>query len=221
MFLCDLPYGQTQNEWDTPLPLEEMWTQIWRVAKNSAAVVLFANGLFTARLALSTPYFRYSLIWKKGNRTTGFLNAKRMPLRNHEDILVFYRKLPSYNPQMRKGAPLHGSGSLLNARKSTNYGSYACLPQGGGSTDKYPTSILDFDKPHPAIHPTQKPVDLCRYLIRTYTNPGDVVCDFTMGSGTAGVASVQEGRAFIGCEMDKGIFVLAQKRIEEARLVLQ
>ena len=179
--ITDLPYGvlNEQSEggsWDSIIPLEPMWEQFKRVTKPNAAIVLFCQGMFTAKLMMSQPkMWRYNLVWDKG-RVNGFLNAKRMPMRQHEDIAVFYQSLPTYNPQMLKCAPHqrnHGQGSL---GKVTNrcYGNFTPTPQ-EISDEKYPASIIYFAKGHDTqswLHPTQKPIDLIRYLILTYTNVG-------------------------------------------------
>lgn len=217
--ICDLPYGvlNQNNEaarWDVPIPFEPLWEQYRRIVKQNGAIILFAQGMFTAELMLSNPkMWRYNLIWKKGERPSGFLNANRMPLRNHEDICVFYRKQPTYNPQMDVGAPLHGRGSCRRM-KNNNYGKIKDMPSNEGNTEKFPMSVLDFDKPFPAVHQTQKPVNLIRYLIRTYTNEGDTVLDNTIGSGTTAIAAILEKRHFIGFETNPEYFRLACERIQ-------
>ena len=222
--ITDLPYGvlNEQSEggsWDSIIPLEPMWEQFKRVTKPNAAIVLFCQGMFTAKLMMSQPkMWRYNLVWDKG-RVNGFLNAKRMPMRQHEDIAVFYQSLPTYNPQMLKCAPHqrnHGQGSL---GKVTNrcYGNFTPTPQ-EISDEKYPASIIYFAKGHDTqswLHPTQKPIDLIRYLILTYTNVGGVVLDATIGSGTTAVAALMEKRHFIGFETNKEYFDIAQGRIDE------
>ena len=224
--ITDLPYGvlNEQSEggsWDSIIPLEPMWEQFKRVTKPNAAIVLFCQGMFTAKLMMSQPkMWRYNLVWDKG-RVNGFLNAKRMPMRQHEDIAVFYQSLPTYNPQMLKCAPHqrnHGQGSL---GKVTNrcYGNFTPTPQ-EISDEKYPASIIYFAKGHDTqswLHPTQKPIDLIRYLILTYTNVGGVVLDATIGSGTTAVAALMEKRHFIGFETNKEYFDIAQGRIDEVR----
>ena len=215
MILADLPYGTTQNTWDTPLPFIPMWQEFARVAKPNAAIVLMAAQPFASQLICSNlKYFRYDLIWRK-NKSTGFLNAKRMPLRAHEHILVFYREPPIYNPQKTSG---HDPGHYAKrARKSENYGAYDSTEY-GGATERYPTSVLDVpiinnDSPDKS-HSTQKPVDLMRWLIRTYTAPSAIVLDPTMGVGTTGVACALEGRGFIGIELNPDYVALARKRID-------
>jgi len=216
MILCDLPYGITRNKWDCEIDLKSLWIEYDRVAKSSAAVVLTASQPFTSSLVFSNRnWFRYSLIWVKSN-PSGFLNARRMPLRTHEDVLVFYRSLPIYNPQKTSGhkrktsTASHRSGCAL----SDNYGVYT--PNTYDSTERFPTSVLTFpkDKQKSALHPTQKPVALMEYLIRTYTNEGAIVLDNCMGSGSTGVACVNTKREFIGIEQDPKYFKIAQERIE-------
>lgn len=215
--ICDLPYNQTHNQWDKPINLDALWEQYERIVKHNGAIILFAQGMFSAQLMMSRMnIWRYNLIWKKGNRVSGFLNAKRMPLRNHEDILVFYRSLPTYNPQMHKGKPLHSRGRGKHKQNINCYRKYKEADDSrAGSTDKYPISVLNFDRPHPPIHPTQKPVDLIRYLIRTYSNEGDIILDNCMGSGTTAVAAIKENRHFIGFELNKEYYDKACMRIEK------
>lgn len=220
----DLPYGMANRlscagRWDNVIPIDAMWKEFLRVAKEDAAIILFAQGMFSARLMLSRPdLYKYTLIWAK-NSSTGFLNANRMPLRKHEDILVFYRKQPTFNPQMMpctKDEVIHSRGKLQNHITNNIYGKRVELPS-KIRTEKYPTSILYFNKPHyKGQHPTEKPVDLCRWLIRTYTNEGDTVLDATMGYGTTGVAAALEHRGFVGIEKDESYFSIASRRIEYA-----
>jgi len=217
MILCDLPFGVTKNKLDIIIPFDKLWPEYNRIAKKNAAIVLFAQDKFTAKLMLSNEFnHRYNLIWKKGERTSGFLNAKRMPLRNHEDICVFYRKLPTYNPQFTEGKPLHGRGVSYLAKENTNnnYGEFKQLEDSRkGSTQKYPKSILNFDRPHPPIHPTQKPVELCEYLIKTFSNEDDLVLDNTMGVGSTCLAAKNTNRRFIGIEKERKYFDVAYNRI--------
>lgn len=215
MILCDLPYGTTCCSWDAVIPFEQLWEQYERVIKENGAIVLFAAQPFAAVLATSNlKLFRYEIIWEKPS-ATGFLNAKKQPLRAHENILVFYKSQPTYNPQKtfgheRKTAKRKDIGSE-HYGKQVNIKSY-------DSTERYPRSVQVFssDKQKQALHPTQKPVALCEYLIRTYTNEGETVLDNTMGSGTTGVACVNTGRAFIGIEQEQKYFEIAQERIAQA-----
>lgn len=219
MVLCDLPYGVTQNRSDIVIPFAPLWQQYERIIKDNGVIALFAQGIFYVDLVNSNrKLFRYDLIWDK-QLTTGFLNAKRMPLRQHEQIAIFYKKLPIYNPQMKTGKPLHSKGTSYKekALKNNNYGKFNPADDNrANSTDKYPTSILSFPKPHPAIakHRTEKSIDLLEWLIKTYTNKGETILDNCMGSGTTGIAAIRNGRDFIGIEIDKDCFELARDRIK-------
>lgn len=221
MILCDLPYGVTQNQVDTIIPFAPLWQEYSRIIKANGCIALFAQGPFYVDLVASNrKMFRYDLVWDKV-LTTGFLNAKRMPLRQHEQIAVFYKKLPVYNPQFSQGKPQHSMGAayLEKSRKNRNYGGYEAKEDDRkGSTEKYPTSIIRIQKPHSSIcqHSTQKPVDLLEYLIRTYTDEGETVLDNCMGSGTTGVACANTGRNFIGIELDETYFHIAKGRVESA-----
>lgn len=224
LILADLPYSKTHNRWDSLIPFNELWEQYNRIIKKHGAIVLFGQTDFSAQLIMSNPkMFRYTLVWDKV-RTTGFLNAKRMPLRRHEDILVFYKKLPTYNPQMVEGGePSHSRGKKWadkgNAQDDGRiYGKYR-HDYDAPSTQtnmKYPTSILQFsNRVQGNVHPTQKPIELLEYLIKTYSNEGDIVLDNTMGSGSTGVAALNTGRRFIGMEIEDKYFEIAKQRIEE------
>ena len=190
--ICDLPYevlhkNNEKVQWDRIIPFEPLWAQYLRVAKSNAAIVLFAQGMFTAQLMMSQPkLWKYNLIWEKG-RATGFLNANRMPMRSHEDICVFYRSQPVYNPQFGIGEPSHPRGNGVHRHTNQCYGKHGEVRQKVGATydyahikvveptgEKFPMSVLHFHKEHSADtwHPTQKPVDLIRYLVRTYSNSG-------------------------------------------------
>ncbi|EPF6071224.1 DNA methylase family protein [Acinetobacter baumannii UH7607] len=215
MILCDLPYGTTCCSWDAVIPFEPLWEQYERVIKENGAIVLFAAHPFTAVLATSNlKLFRYEWIWEKP-AATGFFNAQFQPLRAHENILVFYKAKPTFNPMKtfgheRKTAKRKDIGSE-HYGKQVNIKSY-------DSTERYPRSVQLFssDKQKANFHPTQKPVALCEYLIRTYTNEGETVLDNTMGSGTTGVACVNTGRSFIGIEQEQKYFEIAQERIAQA-----
>lgn len=217
MVLCDLPYGTTaRNDWDTKIPLEPLWEHLLRVTKPEGAIVMWSQMPYTAELISSmTEYFRYEWIVEKTN-ATGFLNANKMPLKAHENVLVFYRKLPTYNPQKTSGhKPVNrytkhtGAGSCYKRTKTGL--------SGGGNTDRYPRDLLCFtwDTQKSKIHPTQKPVAANEYFIRTYTNPGETVLDCCMGSGSTGVAAVRAGRSFIGIELDEEYYKTAEQRIRE------
>lgn len=220
LILCDLPYGTTQNKWDAVIPFDLLWKQYNRVAKDTAPIVLFAQGLFYTNLVHSNKkVFRYDIVWDKILKS-GFLNARVMPLRVHEQIAVFYKSKPVYNPQKTKGNPSHTKGTAIFTKGETNnnYGSYKPKDVDVNDDMKYPTSIIQFQKPHPSVsvHPTQKPVELLEYLIRTYSNEGNTVLDNTMGSGSTGVACMNTGRNFIGIELDGEYYKIAEKRIREA-----
>lgn len=217
MILSDLPYGTTQNKWDSVLPLDQLWEEYWRVVKPNGAVVLTAAQPFTSALIMSgLAAFKYEWVWRK-SRPTGQLNSKREPLRDKEDIPVFYLSPPTYNPQMGEGKSNHVSGKPHTKTASGNWGKqYEIVEE--KTTTKYPRAVLDFPSLNPVgqLHPTQKPVALMEYLIRTYTNEGETVFDNTMGSGTTGVACLNSGRKFIGIENDEGYFQIACDRIRKA-----
>lgn len=227
MILCDLPYGvlnktNKNTKWDCVLSWDKLWEQYERIIKDNGAILLFGQNLFFIDLVNSNrKMFKYDLVWDK-QLTSGFLNAKKMPLRKHEQIAVFYKKAPIYNPQFTEGKPLHSKGiSYKNKEiKNNNYGDFRQTEDNRkGSTQKYPVSILSFMKPHPSttIHPTQKPVALLEYLIKTYTNECETVLDNCMGSGSTGVACVNTNRNFIGIELDENYFNIAKERIENER----
>lgn len=217
MILTDLPFGTTKNKWDVIIPFEPLWLEYDRIIKNNGAIVLFAQELFAAKLIMSNEkLFRYTIIWDKV-LTTGHLNANRMPLRSHEMICIFYKHLPTYNPQKTIGQPNHGIGNSIGKKpkNNNNYGNYTILDSDKSGL-KYPKSIITFEKVHPSItkHPTQKPVQLLEYLIKTYSNPNDIILDSTMGSGSTGVAALNLHRSFIGIEKDDEYFNIARERIE-------
>jgi DNA modification methylase len=215
MVLTDPPYGTTACKWDSIIPLEPMWKQLKRIIKPNCAIVMTASQPFTSILTCSNlPMFRYDWVYDKP-AGTGFFNVKKMPLRSHESILVFYNKLPTYNPKMTHGHERKTS-SRLDA-KSECYGK-AVKKTNYDSTSRYPRSIQRFssDKQKGNFHPTQKPVALMEYLIRTYTHEKETVLDFTMGSGTTGVACVNTNRNFIGIELDQDYFDIAKERINNA-----
>ena len=211
MILCDLPYGTTRNKWDSVIPLNKLWEQYERIIKDNGAIVLFSQMPFSAELVHSNlKLFKYEWIWQKDNGT-GFLNAKKMPLKIHENILVFYKKLPLYNPRMRTGFKPY---KCKQGRHSTNYGAYEQGHITESNGERYPIDIIEFKKDS-GLHPTQKPVALLEYLIKTYTNEGDTVLDNCMGSGSTGVACVNTNRNFIGYELNEKYFEIAEKRINE------
>ena len=213
--ITDPPYQTTHNSWDALIPFEFMWNELNRLIKENGAIILFGQDKFSAKLMLSNEQnHRYNLIWKKGERTSGFLNAKRMPLRNHEDILIFYRKQPTYNPQMTIGEKSHSKGNLNKKQKNNCYGDFKDI-QTNFSNLKYPKSILDFNRPHPPIHPTQKPIELIEWLIKTYTNENEYVLDFTAGSGTTGIACMNLNRKCILIEKEEKYCEIIKNRLIE------
>ena len=212
MILCDLPYGTTKNKWDSVIPLNKLWNKYERIIKDNGAIVLFSQMPFSAELVHSNlKLFKYEWIWQKDNGT-GFLNAKKMPLKIHENILVFYKKLPLYNPQMRTGFKPY---KCKQGRHSTNYGAYEQGHITESNGERYPIDIIKFKKDS-GLHPTQKPVELLEYLIKTYTNENETVLDNCMGSGSTGVACINTNRNFIGYELDEEYFNIAQNRLREA-----
>jgi len=213
MVCCDMPYGTTACSWDVVLPLDILWYHYKRVCKINAAIVLFAQTPFDKVLGCSNlPMLKYEIIWEKPS-ATGHLNANKMPMKAHENILVFYKKLPTYNPQKTMGHVRKASktGKIYN---SDCYGNESAKPF-YDSTERYPRSVQVFkqDKQTCGIGPTQKPIALIEYLIKTYTNKGDTVLDNCMGSGTTGVACKTLNRNFIGIELDKERFILAKNRM--------
>lgn len=218
MICTDLPYGQTaRNKWDSVIPFESLWQQYKRIIKDNGAIVLFANGMFTADLMQSNrDMWKYNLIWQK-TQPTGFLNAKKMPLRAHEDICIFYKKLPIYNPQKTTGHPRKISKveHKINCKETTDYGEHGLTTY--DSTERYPTSVWLFakDVQKSALHPTQKPVALIEQLIKTYTNPGELVLDSCAGSCTTAVASINTGRNYICIEKDIDIYNVGKNRVKE------
>lgn len=214
LILADLPYGTTRCSWDSIIPLEPLWAEYRRICRGP--ILLFAQTPFDKVLGASNlPMLRYEWIWEKTN-ATGHLNAKRAPMKAHENLLVFYERQPTYNPQMtsghaRKTATKRGDGSPVYGKQNLDGIVY-------DSTQRYPRSVQTFasDKQRSKLHNTQKPLDLCEYFIRTYSNAGDLVLDNCMGSGTTGVAAMREGRKFIGIESDPAIFAVAESRLHGA-----
>lgn len=217
--ICDPPYGTTACKWDSIIPLDKMWEQLKRIIKPNGAIVLTASQPFTSRLIISNvEMFKYCWVWNKV-LPRGHLNAKKMPLRVFEDIVVFYSKQCTYNPQKTTGHKRkvartkytkEGDGSQVYGKeiRDTLY----------DSDERYPTGIIEIStaNQHGKVHPTQKPVALMEYLVKTYTNEGETVLDFTMGSGTTGVACANTNRKFIGIELDNTYFNIAKERIENA-----
>lgn len=221
MVLCDLPYGTTQNKWDSVIPLEPLWREYRRVCKPNAAIVLTASQPFTSALVMSNlSNFKYDWCWRKP-KGTGHLNAKKQPMRDKEDVLVFYREQCTYNPQFTAGTPYKDKAGKDHSESTSMTGSYGAYTNYREDNDgkRYPKQVVEFGVVERGTqHPTQKPVALMEYLIKTYTNSGELVLDNTMGSGTTGVACGNLGRRFIGIEKDTehGYFQIAEKRIREA-----
>jgi site-specific DNA-methyltransferase (adenine-specific)/modification methylase len=223
LILCDLPYGTTQNRWDSVIDLGRLWSEYRRILKPNGAVVLTAQGVFTAKLILSNEaWFKYKIVWEK-SKPTNFLNAKKQPLRKHEDVCVFYGKPPTYNPQMSAGLPY--DKGVRKDQLSGSYGDFlpAHVRSAGG---RYPSDIVYFktaeSEPERNVwHPTQKPVELGRYLVRTYSNEGDVVLDNAFGSGSFLVAAALESRRFIGIERNREVHLFKNERIDYVALAAE
>ena len=215
MLLTDPPYGTTRNFWDVPLPLPELWEAVKWAVKPDGAVLFFAQCPYDKVLGASNlAMLRYEWVWYK-SRCTGFLNARRAPLKRTENILVFYQKLPYYSPQFEQGKPykkISREGS-----NSPNYGKF--LRSSSGSEDglRFPGNLLTFSSVQRTVHPTQKPVELCEYLIKTYTRPGEIVADICAGSATTAVAAVNTGRRFVCFETAPAFYAPATERIRLAR----
>jgi len=222
MILTDPPYGTTACKWDSIIPLEPMWKQLKRIIKPNGTIVMTASQPFTTTLIASNiNMFKYCWVWEK-TQATGFFNAKKRPLVAHEDICVFYDKQPTYNPQKTTGhKPINSYTKRAEVQNKTEvYGKCSKDMSGGGETDRFPRSVKVFssdkqkNKSTKFMHPTQKPVALMEYLIKTYTDEGETVLDFTCGSGTTGVAAKNLNRSFIGIELDENYFEIAKERIE-------
>lgn len=210
LILCDLPYGTTRNRWDVQLPLTKLWESYKRIIKDNGAIVLFAQTPFDKILGASNlNMLKYEWIYQKGY-ATGFLNSKKMPLKIHENILVFYSKRPVYNPQMRTGFKPY---KTKTGKQSTNYGKFKQIDIISNG-ERYPIDIIKFNRDKIRLHPTQKPVALLEYLIKTYTNENDIVLDNCMGSGGTTVACINTNRQYIGMELDENYFEIAKNRIE-------
>ena len=218
MILCDLPYGTTACKWDAVIPFEPLWEQYNRIIKDNGAIVLLGSEPFSTELRHSNlKMFRYDWIWEK-TLASNFALCKKQPLKKHEIISVFYKKKPTYNPQMEKGKPYTDkrNSGCRNAFVGIEAGVARQTICNNGT--RYPSSVQKFSNGNNGnVHPTQKPVALLEYLVKTYTNEGDIVLDNCMGSGSTGVACVNTGRNFIGIELDKQYFEIAEKRIYEAK----
>jgi len=215
--IADLPYGTTACKWDTIIPFEPLWEQYERIIKDNGAIVLTSAQPFTSALIMSNPrIFKYTWMWDK-KLPTGHLNAKKQPLRRTEDVCVFYKKQTTYNPQMTLREVVRkdkATGKVTKGDGTQVYGTFKDV--GGTYTHRYPTNILEISNANKSniVHPTQKPVALLEYLIKTYTNEGETVLDNTMGSGSTGVACVNTNRNFIGIELNEEYFKIAKQRIE-------
>ena len=213
MILCDLPYGTTKNRWDVIIPFEPLWKQYNRIIKDNGAIVLFSQTPFDKILGSSNiDMLRYEWIWDK-KIPAGHLNAKKIPMKRHENILVFYKKAPTYNPQFTDGKPYNRGYHTV---PSENYGKQRAVLNANLTGKRYPVSIIEFSNANRKnkLHPTQKPVLLLEYLIKTYTNENEIVLDNCMGSGSTGVACINTNRKFIGVELDDKYFEIAKERIE-------
>lgn len=214
MILCDLPYGTTQNHWDSVIPIDQLWNHYERIIKDKGVIALTGQGLFTANLMLSNPrLFKYKITWVK-SKPTNFLNAKKQPLRKHEDICIFYKSQPAYNPQMTYGEPYN-----KGFRKDQFTGSYGDFKtvEVKSNGERYPTDVVYFktaESEGEVYHPTQKPVELGRYLIRTFTKEGEVILDNTCGSGSFLVSAVLEGRKFIGIEKNQDVYLFKKHKVD-------
>jgi site-specific DNA-methyltransferase (adenine-specific) len=217
LILCDLPYGTTHCSWDSIIPFEPLWKQYKRIIKENGAIVLTSSQPFTTKLIESNmKWFRYEWIWKKGNHITGFPNANRMPLKNHENICVFYRKLPTYNPQglikikpkrVKRNTSMQALGKNNNSLKRVHVVRYK----------NFPKTVINYPRDRKTFHPTQKPTDLFEYIIKTYTNEGEVVLDNCMGGFTTAIACDNVNRNWIGFELEEKYCTLGQKRVNENR----
>jgi len=213
MILCDLPYGTTQCKWDSIIPLEDLWLQYNRICKENAAMVFTSAQPFTSRLISSNiKNFKYTWVWEK-SKATGYLNAKKQPMRAHEDICVFYRRPPTYNPQMWQSTP-YNKGTAH--RPTETYGSQVSVEVKNDSGLRYPRTVQYFktaESEGKVRHPTQKPLSLFEYLIKTYSNEEDLILDNAIGSGTTAVAALKNNRKFIGVEKDPEYHKIALQRI--------
>ena len=218
MIFCDLPYGTTKCKWDSVIDLPKLWSEYERVIKDNGVILLFAQTPFDKVLGASNlKLLKYEWIWEK-TQATGHLNAKKMPMKAHENLLVFYKKLPTYNPQKTSGhKPINSYKKYIKTQNNTElYGEMKREISGGGETDRYPRSVITFasDKQKSCLHPTQKPLSLIEYMIKTYTNEEDLILDNTCGSGTTGLGAKNLGRNFIMMEQDPKYYEIACKRVQ-------
>ncbi len=223
MILCDLPYGITQNKWDSVIPLDRLWKEYERVIKDNGIIALTSQGMFTAQLIMSNPdLYKYKITWIK-SKATNFLNAKKQPLRKHEDICIFYRNhkhKPTYRPQMIEGKPYNKG--FRKKQLTGSYGDFNTV-EVKSKGKRYPTDVIYFktaESEGRVYHPTQKPVKLGRYLIRTYTKKGELVLDNTSGSGSFLVASALEDRKFVGIELNKKTILHKKKKVDLIKVTI-
>jgi len=218
MVCTDPPYGTTDCKWDSVIPFEPMWAQLKRIVKPNGAIVLMASQPFTSALVMSNvKMFKYCWVWEK-TMASNFAQCKKAPFKKHEDICVFYKRQPLYNPQMQSGKAY--VDARCNGSRAASVGSLKTVIRSSidNNGTRYPSSVQKFSNGNNGnVHPTQKPVALMEYLIKTYTNPGETVLDFTCGSGTTGVAAANTSRKFIGIERDPDYFTIAQARIRKAQ----
>ncbi|MCT4235581.1 site-specific DNA-methyltransferase [Elizabethkingia anophelis] len=223
MILCDLPYGTTQNKWDSIIPLDELWAEYRRIIKPKGVIALSSQGIFTAKLILSNEnWFKYKFVWIK-SKPTNFLNARKQPLRQHEDICIFYGSQPDYTPVMSKGEPYNKG--VRKAQYTGSYGDFKPV-QVKSDGERFPTDTIycktaESESGGRVWHPTQKPVALGRYLIRMFTKEGDVVLDNAFGSGSFLVAAALEGRRFIGIEKNEEVHLFKEERIDYIKIAKQ
>lgn len=224
MILCDLPYGTTQNKWDSVIPLDKLWKEYERIIRTNGVIALTSQGVFTSQLMLSNlKLFRYKLVWVK-SKATNFLNAKKQPLRKHEDICIFYRNYkfkPTYHPQMAVGKP-YNKGYRKN-QLTGSYGDFNSIEVKSQGA-RYPSDVVYFktaESEGKIYHPTQKPIELGRYLIRTYTNKGDLVLDNTSGSGSFLIAAALEDRKFVGIELNQETILHKKEKVDLIKITQQ
>ena len=215
--ITDPPYGTTACKWDSVIPFDEMWKRVNKLIKDNGAIILFGNEPFSSNLRLSNiTQYKYDLKWQK-EQGSDFMMAKKKPLKDYEDIMLFYKKQPTYNPQMREGfKPWIKNDTGNNIIEHLNKKEIPQQKRSIGSK-RYPISIIKFNRDKTGFHPTQKPEALMEWLIKTYTNEGDLILDFTMGSGSTGVACMNLNRKFIGIELDENYFKIAKDRIENIK----
>ena len=217
VIITDPPYGTTACKWDSVIPFDAMWERLNKLIKSNGAIILFGSEPFSSYLRVSNiKNYKYDLKWQK-DQGSDFMMAKKKPLKDYEDIIIFYKKQPTYNPQMREGfKPWSKRDTGNNTIEHLGKKEKEQLKQSNG-TKRYPISIIKFNRIRNGLHPTQKPVELLEWLVKTYTNENDIVLDFTMGSGSTGVACINTNRKFIGIELDENYFEIAKERIKEAQ----